>query len=103
MKEGQKSIPDFLNNIISKCGNCYSMLSYANKEFPLFNGATEINYKDYDIFLKTLKYKFINKNHEIADLIKIRKNYKHLFRQIWISKIKESGRSFYLYQIFNFN
>ena len=73
LKEGQKSIPDFLNNIISKCGNCYSMLSYANKEFPLFNGATEINYKDYDIFLKNLKYKFSNKSHSIADYIKIKK------------------------------
>ena len=73
LKEGQKSIPDFLNNIISKCGNCYSMLSYANKEFPLFNGATEINYKDYDIFLKNLKYKFSNKSHSVSDYIKIKK------------------------------
>jgi len=73
LKEGQKSIPDFLNDIISKTGNCYSMLSYANKQFPLFNGATEINYKDYDIFLKNLKYKFLNKNHSISDFIKIKK------------------------------
>jgi len=72
-KEAQRPIPDFLNEIISKCGNCYALLSCSNKQFPLFNGATEINYKDYDIFLKNLKYKFVNKNHEIADLIKIRK------------------------------
>ena len=49
------------------------MLSCANKQFPLFNGATEINHKDYDSFLKTLKYKFITKNYEIADLIKVKK------------------------------
>ena len=49
------------------------MLSCSNKQFPLFNGATEINHKDYDLFLKNLKYKFTNKNHEIADLIKIKK------------------------------
>ena len=73
LKEAQKPIPDFLNEIIQKCGNCYSMLSCSNKQFPLFNGATEINHKNYDIFLKTLKYKFTNKNHEIADLIKIKK------------------------------
>ena len=73
LKEGQKSIPDFLNNIIVKCGACYAMLSCANKQFPLFNGATETNYKDYDIFLKNLKYKFIYKNHSIADFIKIKK------------------------------
>jgi len=73
LKESQNPIPDFLNEIIHKCGNCYAMLSCSNKQFPLFNGATEINHKDYDIFLKTLKYKFANKNHEIADLIKIKK------------------------------
>jgi len=72
-KEAQKPIPDFLNDIIHKCGNCYSMLSCSNKQFPLFNGATEINHKDYDIFLKTLKYKFTNKNFEAGDFIKIKK------------------------------
>jgi len=72
-KESQKPIPDFLNEIIQKCGNCYAMLSCSNKQFPLFNGATEINHKDYDVFLKNLKYKFNSKNHEIGDLIKIKK------------------------------
>jgi len=72
-KEAQKPIPDFLNDIIGKCGNCYALLSCSNKQFPLFNGATEISHKDYDTFLKTLKYKFVNKNYEVADLIKIKK------------------------------
>ena len=72
-KESQKPIPDYLNEIISKCGSCYTMLSSLNKQFPLFNGATEINHKNYDIFLKNLKYKFLNKNFEIADLVKIKK------------------------------
>jgi len=72
-KESQKPIPDFLNAIINKCGNCYSMLSCTNKQFPLFNGATEINYKDYDSFLKNLKYKFTNKHYEIAEIFKIKK------------------------------
>jgi len=72
-KEAQKPIPDFLNEIIRKCGSCYAMLSCSNKQFPLFNGATEINHKDYDIFLKNLKYKFTFQNHEIADLVKIKK------------------------------
>ena len=71
--EAQKPIPNFLNEIITKCGNCYALLSCSNNQFPLFNGATEINYKDYDIFLKNSKYKFINKDHEIAGLIKIKK------------------------------
>ena len=74
IKEAQKPIPDFLNEIIVKCGNCYSILSSSSKQFPLFNGATEINHKDYDTFLKTLKYKFNSENNEIGDLIKIKKN-----------------------------
>ena len=73
LKEAQKIIPNFLNEIIIKCGNCYTILSCSNKQFPLFNGATEINYTDYDIFLKSQKYKFNSKNYEVADLIKIKK------------------------------
>ncbi len=72
-KEATKPIPDFLNEIIQKCGNCYSILSCSNKQFPLFNGATEVNHKDYDIFLKNLKYKFVNTNYEVADIFKIKK------------------------------
>ena len=78
-KEAQRPIPDFLNEIINKCGSCYTLLSCSNKQFPLFNGATEIHYKDYDIFLKNLKYKFVTTNHEIADLVKIRKKKFELF------------------------
>ena len=73
LKEAQKPIPDLLNEIIHKCGSCYFTLSCSNKQFPLFNGATEINYDEYDIFLKGLKYKFANKNYEIGELIKIKK------------------------------
>ena len=72
-KEAQKVIPDFLSDIIIRCGNCYSILSSSNKQFPLFNGSTEINHKDYDAFLKTLKYKFNNDAHEVGDLIKVKK------------------------------
>ena len=49
------------------------MLSCSNKQFPLFNGATEINHKNYDSFLKNLKYKFISNNYEVSNLIKIKK------------------------------
>jgi len=72
LKEAQKIIPDFLNEIIVKCGNCYAILSCANKQFPLFNGATEINYGDYNTFLKNQKYKFTSKKYEVANLIKIK-------------------------------
>jgi uncharacterized heparinase superfamily protein len=72
-KESQKVIPNFLNEIISKCGNCYSILSYANNQFPLFNGGTEINNKNYDVFLKNFKYKFTKNSHEVAGFLKVKK------------------------------
>ena len=72
-KEAQKPIPDFLNEIIIKLGSCYSMLSCSNKQFPLFNGATEINHKEYDIFLKLLKYKFNSKSYDFGNFIKVKK------------------------------
>ena len=72
-KEAQRIVPNFLNEIINKCGNCYAILSSSNKQFPLFNGATEINHRDFDIFLKTLKYNFSSKDYHIADFIKIKK------------------------------
>ena len=71
-KEAQKPIPNFLNEIIYKCGSCYSLLSYSNKQFPLFNGAAEINSSDYDLFLKNLKYKFNNKENSVSDIFKIK-------------------------------
>ena len=79
LKEAQKFVPNFLDEIILKIGNCYSFLSCSNKQFPLFNGGTEINYKYYDIFLKNIKYKFNNKSYSIADLIKIKKKKLELF------------------------
>ena len=73
MKEAQKPIPDFLNEIIQKCGKCYSLLVGENKQFPLFNGSSEINHDDYDRFLKNLKYKFNTTNHEIGGFIKVKR------------------------------
>ena len=72
-KEAQIDIPSFLNDIIIKIGSCYTLLSSSNKQFPLFNGATEINHKEYDLFLKALKYRFTNKNYEISDFYKIKR------------------------------
>ena len=72
LKEAQKPIPDFLNTIISKSGNCYMILSSSNKQFPLFNGATEINHKEYDMFLKNLKYKFTITSNEVANFFKVK-------------------------------
>ena len=58
-KEAQELIPEFLNNIILKCGQCYSFLTNSHKKFPLFNGATEVDHKEYD---KLRSHKLIIRN-----------------------------------------
>ena len=81
-KEAQESIPEFLDQIIYKCGNCYNFLSNSHKRFPLFNGASEFDYSGYDIFLKNQKYKFSNKNNENGGLVKIKKEKLEFFIDI---------------------
>tara|TARA_B100001123_G_C15285258_1_gene1015407 strand:- start:248 stop:1903 length:1656 start_codon:yes stop_codon:yes gene_type:complete len=78
-KEAHISIPEFLNDIIYRSGICYSMLSSLSKQFPLFNGSTEIEHKDYDTFLKDHKYKFVCKEKEISEFIKVSKKKFDLF------------------------
>ena len=79
LKEAHKPIPEFLNNIIIKCGNCYNFLTNSHKKFPLFNGASEIVHEKYDLFLKRFKYDFKNDYNEIGGLYKIKKNKMELF------------------------
>jgi len=79
IKEAQKPLPEFLNNIIINCGKCYNFLTNSHKKFPLFNGATEINHSNYDVFLKNFKYKFKENKNEIGGFFKVKNNKIELF------------------------
>ena len=79
IKEAQKPLPEFLNNIIINCGKCYNFLTNSQKKFPLFNGATEINHSNYDVFLKNFKYKFKENKNEIGGFFKVKNNKIELF------------------------
>ena len=79
LKESQQSIPEFLNDIILKCGKCYNFLSTTQKYFPLFNGSSEFSHKKYDIFLKTLKYNFNSNEDEIGEIFKLKHKKIELF------------------------
>ena len=70
LKESQSHIPDFLDNIIFKIGNCYEFIKSSDKKISLFNGASEIYHDDYDLFLKRMKYSFVNKDYERGGFIK---------------------------------
>ena len=79
LKESQKPLPEFLNNIILNCGKCYNFLKNSNRKLPLFNGANETDHGKYDIFLKTLKYNFKTDDNEISNFYKIIDNKIELF------------------------
>jgi len=79
LKEAQEQIPEFLNNIILRCGKCYNFFTNSHKYLPLFNGASEIAHGKYDIFLKTFKYNFKNEESEIGEIFKIKNKKVELF------------------------
>ncbi len=53
IKDAQKYIPEFLENIIEKNITCLNFLKYPNNKLPLFNGASENNVNRLDDYLVT--------------------------------------------------
>ena len=43
IKDAQKYIPEFLDNIIEKNLTCLNFIKYPNNQLPLFNGASQNN------------------------------------------------------------
>ncbi len=79
MKDAQKYIPEFLENIIEKNLICLNFIKYPNNQLPLFNGASESNINQLDEFLET-NAKKNNSNHIIGGLFKLKqKNHVLLF------------------------
>ena len=72
LKEAQEIIPEFIDDIISKCGNAYNFVTNSSKILPFFNGCTEINHENFDNYLKTLNYNFKNNEKEFGGLFKIK-------------------------------
>ena len=42
IKDSQKYVPEFLENIIEKILNCIDYIKTPNDQMPLFNGATSL-------------------------------------------------------------
>ena len=73
LKESQSSIPDYLEEIIFKCGKSYKFFSNTSKTIPLFNGSSYFSCKDYDKYLKNLSYNFEkNECENTAGILKIK-------------------------------
>ena len=82
IKDAQKYIPEFLENIIGKNLFCLNFIKYPNNQIPLFNGASENYINQLEDYLETNDkkknsenvigglYKLKHKNHITNKLVK---------------------------------
>ncbi len=70
IKDSQKYIPEFLEDIIEKNLNCIHYIKTPNEQLPLFNGAVSTNFHQIQKYLED--YKPSNKNNNIGGLFKIK-------------------------------
>lgn len=76
IKDAQKYVPDFLDEIIDKNLLCIKSISSPSNKLPLFNGATNTSLDEYFNFVEVLGYKFKKTKSKVGDL-QILKNKKH--------------------------
>ena len=71
IKDAQKYVPEFLENIIEKNIFCLNFIKYPNNHLPLFNGASENRINQLDEFLLP-NYKDKKSEDVVGGLFKIR-------------------------------
>ncbi len=82
IKDSQKYVPEFLEDIIEKSLNCINYIKTPNDQLPLFNGASSLNLKQIEKYLD--KSNSDKKNSNLGGLYKIK--YKNHFFIIDIDK-----------------
>ena len=75
IKDSQKYVPEFLQDIIDKNLNCIHFIKTPDKQLPLFNGASAVNLNQIQKYLDEFKPNSKNKN--LGGLFKIK--YKNHF------------------------
>jgi uncharacterized heparinase superfamily protein len=78
IKDAQKYIPEFLENIIEKNLFCLSFIKYPNDQLPLFNGASESFVSDLGNFLESNDKKK-NTENIVGGLFKLKQKNHVLF------------------------
>ena len=82
IKDSQKYIPEFLEDIVKKNFNCIHFIKTPNDQLPLFNGATSLNLNQIQKYLENFKPEI--KNNCLGGLFKIK--YKNHFLLIDVEK-----------------
>ena len=70
IKDSQKYVPEFLEDIIEKNLNCINYIKNPNDNLPLFNGASSINLTQIEKYLDNFKLE--NKNGNLGGLFRIK-------------------------------
>lgn len=70
IKDSQKYVPEFLENIIEKILNCIDYIKTPNDQMPLFNGSTSLSLGQIQKYLNG--FKSDNKNSKIGGLFRIK-------------------------------
>ena len=70
IKDSQRYIPEFLEDIIEKSLNCIHFIKTPDEQLPLFNGATSLKLSQIEKYLEDFKPK--NKNNNLGGLFKIK-------------------------------
>ena len=82
IKDSQKYVPEFLDDIIEKNINCINFIQTPNDCLPLFNGATSLKIPPIEKYLE--KFKSNNKANNLGGLFRIK--YKNHFLLIDVDK-----------------
>ena len=92
IKDSQKYIPEFLEDIIDKNLKCIHYIKTPNNELPLFNGATTLNLDQIQEYLDKSKPDIKNKN--LGGLLKIKHKSHFLIVDIDKPPQKKFSRSY---------
>ena len=82
IKDSQKYVPEFLEDIIEKNINCINFIKTPDNRMPLFNGANLIKFNQIEKYLES--FKKINKSNILGGLYKVK--YKNHFLLIDVEK-----------------
>ena len=76
IRDSQKYVPDYLDEIIDKNLNCLISILTPNHQLPLFNGSTSFHLEEFYNYVLKLGYKFNKPKHNVGDfqIIKNKKN-----------------------------
>ena len=92
IKDSQKYIPEFLEEIIEKNLKCIHFIKTPNNQMPLFNGANLTKFNQIEKYLESFKPD--NKNNNLGGLYKVKHKNHFLFMDIESPPQKKFSKSY---------